>query len=96
MQNYIISPLAETDLEKIWRYTAENWGIKQADKYILEIEDRMKLVGNDPTKGKPSDDIRTGYFRLSASSHMLFYTVADGAVIVRRVLHQSMSFDLHL
>lgn len=96
MQTYKISPLAESDLEGIWLYTAKNWGIDQANKYILEIEDSIKAVGADPSKGKSSDKIRAGYFRRSVNSHMLFYTATDGAVIIRRVLHQSMQFDLHI
>ena len=29
-----LSPAAERDLEGIWRYTAERWGVAQAEHYI--------------------------------------------------------------
>ena len=34
MAEYRLTPAAERDLEKIWRYTQKTWGIEQAGRYI--------------------------------------------------------------
>lgn len=34
MPEYRLTPAAEGDLEGIWLYTAEQWGVKQANHYI--------------------------------------------------------------
>ena len=34
MAEYRLTPAAEHDLEAIWTYTAQQWGVMQADRYI--------------------------------------------------------------
>lgn len=34
MAEIVIQPLAEEDLMAIWRYSFEEWGESQADKYL--------------------------------------------------------------
>ena len=38
MPDYRLTPAAKSDLLKIWDYTVETWGEKQAKKYLLDIE----------------------------------------------------------
>ncbi len=45
---YGLAPQARADLENIWRYTAETWSIKQADKYIRELTSVFRLIGSMP------------------------------------------------
>jgi hypothetical protein len=33
MAEYRLSPAAERDLEGIWKYTREEWGLEQAERY---------------------------------------------------------------
>lgn len=37
MAEYIVRPRAQIDLEDIWRYTLDNWGEAQADRYLGEL-----------------------------------------------------------
>ena len=32
-RSYRLSPLAETDMEEVWRYSAEHWPVAQTDTY---------------------------------------------------------------
>ena len=41
MPSYSIRKLAESDLENIWLYSKEQWGVKQADKYIRLLLSRF-------------------------------------------------------
>jgi len=37
MSNYKLTPEADNDLIEIWQYGYKQWGLKQANKYLLEL-----------------------------------------------------------
>ncbi|MEB3063197.1 type II toxin-antitoxin system RelE/ParE family toxin [[Mycobacterium] zoologicum] len=94
---YLLSPAAQADLEQIWDYTHEQWGIDQADEYLREIQYAIARVAANPRIDRTCDEIRLGYRKLSVGSHALFYRLtAEDVVDVIRVLHRRMDTDLHL
>lgn len=96
MKGYILSPLAQADIDEIWDYTAERWGDAQAERYARVIEAAIKTAAANPKRGRPCDELRIGYFRLSAGSHILFYRIVGDNIDIVRVLHQGMDFERHL
>ncbi|WP_020174444.1 type II toxin-antitoxin system RelE/ParE family toxin [Methyloferula stellata] len=96
MSSVKLSPRAQSDIEDIWDYTVSHWGIDQAEVYLRQIQAAIKIVANNPSCGKSCDDVRAGYQKFPAGSHLLFYrTTRDGIDIVR-ILHQRMDFERHL
>lgn len=94
---YLLSPAAQADLEQIWDYTEDRWGIDQADTYLREIQYVIERVAANPQIGRACNEIRRGYRKLSAGSHMVFYRLTvEGVVDIVRVLHQRMDIDRHL
>jgi len=60
------------------------------------VRELQRAAGN-PRIGRACDEIRPGYRKLAAGSHMLFYRVSvEGVIDVVRVLHQRMDVDRHL
>jgi toxin ParE1/3/4 len=96
MSRYIVLPKAEADLHDIWRYTAEHWGVEQADRYIRDIEMRFQAIADDPKLGRGCDAIRAGYFRVSVGSYFVFYRMNRAVVSIARILHQRRDFRRHL
>jgi len=96
---YVLSPAARVDFERIWDHTHDHWGIHQAEQYLRELEHAIGRVAANPRIGRECDEIRPGYRKLAAGSHMLFYRViADDAgdvIDVARVLHQRVDVDRH-
>lgn len=90
-----LSPAAERDLEGIWRYTAERWGVAQADHYVDLLHAAMQAVAQAPTAAPACDAIRPGYRRQWAEQHALYYQVRGACVVVVRVLHQRMDATRH-
>lgn len=91
MTDYLLSPAAQADVSGIWDYSAQNWGTKQADRYVLCIRDACEALAAAPMQGSAIDDIRPGYRKLAVQSHILFYRITDaGTIEVVRVLHQRM------
>jgi toxin ParE1/3/4 len=96
MSRFILSPRARADLEVIWTYTAERWGVDRADRYIRQLHAACETVGEKPERGRSCDDIRLGYRKYAVGAHVLFFRVVHGNVEVVRVLHQRMDFNRHL
>ena len=96
MTAYTLSPLAQADIAGIWDYTEARWGAAQAERYVRELQCAIERAAGDPDAGRPCDDIRPGYRRISAGAHVLFFRRVDDQVIIMRVLHGRMDFERHL
>jgi toxin ParE1/3/4 len=97
VNRYLLSPAAQADLEQIWDYTRGRWGVDQAEEYLRELQRAIEQAAANPRIGRACDEIRPGYRKLAAGSHLLFYRVTGKEVIdVTRVLHQRMDVDRHL
>ena len=97
VSGYALTPRAKLDLSDIWDYTAEHWGVEQADRYVRLITTACADVASGRSNGHSIEHIRAGYFRYPAGSHVLFYRRASGRRIeVIRILHQRMDIARHL
>jgi toxin ParE1/3/4 len=91
-----LTPRAQIDIQEIWDYTRDRWGVAQAERYVGLIRDIAVQTAEDPRRGKPCDDIRPGYFKITAGSHVLFYRLEGDDFDVVRILHGRMDFNRHL
>lgn len=97
MSRYVLSPAARTDLEEIWDYTCDRWGVDQAEKYVREIQRAIERVVDNPGIGWACDEVRPGYRKHAVGTHTLYYRIASVDMIdVVRILHQRMDIDRHL
>jgi len=93
--NYGLSPRAKRDVYEIWEYTAERWGIDQAEIYIRQMWQNIDAVANKPTVGQKCSEVREGYYKFPSGAHFIFYKVIEGGVDVVRILHERMNFEAH-
>lgn len=97
MARLIFTDEAKHDLLGIRQYTQKVWGVTQANVYIRELRNtlhrllEMPLIGTDR-----SADLGSGIFSFPQASHMIYYSILDGDLIVLGLLHQSMVPALHL
>ncbi len=91
-----LSPRAQADLDDIWNYTAQRWGVDQAEGYTRQIWRAAQFLATTPALGRPCPYIRPGYYKYRIGSHLLFYRIVDGAVDIVRILHGSTDFDRDL
>jgi toxin ParE1/3/4 len=71
---------AESDLIDVWRYSFEQWGELQADKYLDELDSSIRKLANNPEIGVKRDHVRDGYRVLFVGSHAVYYTVMPDTV----------------
>ena len=97
MNGVVFSPKAKTDLSQVWNYTYTQWGVEQAENYVRDLWAVIGDLINDVTKSVDIGDVRRGYRKVRAGSHVIFFKVTnDGVVDVVRILHQKMDFNRHL
>jgi toxin ParE1/3/4 len=96
MTGYVLSPRAQADIDEIWNFTADRWGDAQAERYIRDIRRAIETAARNPRRCRACDDVRPGYWKYPAGTHMIFFRLIDGGIDVVRILHQSMDFERHL
>ena len=96
MSRYILSPRAKADLDGIWDFTVRKWGEQQAEDYIRLLVGAMETVAENPRRGRACDEVRKGYRRYLAGSHIIFFRKIKAGIEVVRILHGSMDFEQHL
>lgn len=92
----ILTRCAQDDLELVWGWTAERFGVAQADRYLDRLYDAIRRCAIAPQAGRALDDVRAGYRAVVVGSHLVVYTSDEHGVVVRRVLHGRMDLDEHL
>jgi len=92
---YVLSPLAQRDLDEIWNYTAQRWSIDQAEIYTRQLGQDIETVAAQPEIGRACPEVRAGYYKYPSGSHVLFYRRIEGGVDIVRILHARMDFARH-
>ena len=93
---YRLAPEARRDLEGIWLYTLEEWGLEQANHYTDELTDGFAQLAVGPQLGTACGHIRTGYRRSRVGRHVVYYRTTDYGIAVVRILHDRMLPTRHL
>ena len=92
---YSIRALARADLEEIWVFTFEEWGLEQADKYLNLLFSRFEWLSKNPYTGKDRDDIKNGYYCFPEGMHLVFYTMTEYGIDIIGIPHQNMDVINH-
>jgi len=72
---YRLSVRAEADLAEIWVYSAEQWNLEQADRYIDALVSRFDWLCDNPQLWKPRPDITEGLYSYPQQSHVIYFRV---------------------
>jgi toxin ParE1/3/4 len=90
MRSYRLTPDAQTDLIEIRRFTVKQWGTAQAQKYLLELRQTIRLLAETPSLGKSRPDVGSNVLSFPHVSHVIYYVVHEQQSIVFGVLHKRM------
>ncbi|HXO70568.1 MAG TPA: type II toxin-antitoxin system RelE/ParE family toxin [Bradyrhizobium sp.] len=96
MKGYVLSPRARKDIDDICEYTVEHSNVEQAEIYLRQIQRAIETVAADPKIARACDDIRPGYWKYPAGSHVLFFRITAKGINVVRILHSKMDFERHI
>lgn len=94
-QKYVLSPMAERDLEDIWTYTAQEWSVEQAETYTNDIINMFEDIAAGKRDGRPVL-VRAGYLKALVGRHAIYFQTRGEVIAIIRILHQSMDVERHL
>ena len=92
-----LSEQAAQDLEELYLWGLDRFGIEQADSYTDGLVTLLEQIGETPQLYQAVDWIRPGYRRAIYRSHAIFYVVMPNqdALIVRILGKQDLDSALH-
>lgn len=96
MAKYRLTARAKADLDEIGTYTAEEWGVDQALRYIDSLEDCFKMLAEQPELGSSAAEIVPGIRRHIHRSHTVFYKLEQGNILIVRILHKNRDVSRHI
>ena len=79
---YRLSHKATQDMEGIWRYIFEAWGIEQANDYIDRMIAALGELAEHPQRGQSVEHIRRNYRRTLVGRHVVYYTITGYGIAV--------------
>lgn len=92
MSQVVKRPLAETDLDEIWWYIAQD-NPDAADRFLDKIEERCRTLAQFPNLGVSRDELHPGLRSLPVGKYLIFYLIIEGGIEVVRVLPGMMDID---
>ncbi len=93
MDNFRLPPEAENDLESIWQYPAENWGIDQAHAYLDGLVDIFQLLSENPLMCRERIEFTPPVYIHHHAHHLVVFILSETGIDIVRVLHESMDID---
>ena len=90
MRKLRLTLAAKGHLKSIWQYTFETWGEHKADAYLMEIEEKLNMLAENPNLGRGRPDVKANYYSPELNKHVVFYLFDEQHVDVIGVLHERM------
>ena len=90
MTGYRLTKDAQSDLIEIRRYTVQEWGAAQSQKYLSELRKTIRLLAETPSLGKARPEVGLKVLSFPYVSHVIYYVVYEQLLVVLAVLHKRM------
>ena len=86
----VLSKKARQDFLNILRYTAEQWGKDQLEKYRGKIDAAIQKIAGNPAIGASRNDLDEPYRTFPVGVHVIVYRQQSHRIRILRILHQRM------
>lgn len=96
MAAYRLTRRAAADLDAVFEYTAERFGLVQARSYFQGLHACCERLANSPRRGRSAESLAPGLRRYEFRSHVVFYLEESDGIVIVRVLHERMDAPRHL
>jgi toxin ParE1/3/4 len=90
VKGFVISAHARKDIVEITVYTKRIWGLRQADRYLSQLEEGFDLLAQNSSIGRPCMTTDPELFRFEVGKHVVFFRVRRAGIRIVRILHQQM------
>ena len=86
------TPLAESDLDAIWFYIAQD-SPGQATRFLRTIDEKCRTLADAPMIGRSRPELAPGLRSLPVGNYAIFYRPIEDGIEIVRVLHQSRDIE---
>ena len=90
--DYHLSAVALADMDDIWDYIAQD-SFLEADKMQDRIFAACSKLAKNPYIGRPRPELRPELRSFQEKPYVIFYTVEEERITVRRVIHSSRDIE---
>ncbi len=87
IEDYRLSPAAQSDLSGIWDYTAEMWSPDQADAYLRGLGDKLDALCSHPEIARERTEIDPPVRLHPYRSHLIIYRIENDHLAIIRIVH---------
>lgn len=95
-RDILLRPSADEDLESIYDYSFEKFGLNRAIEYIHDLNSTFIKLANNPDLARKCDFIKPNLQTYQVSSHIIFFKATKTRISIIRILHKSMDSPRHL
>lgn len=95
MENYRLTRKADNDLPGLYEYGILNFGLSQAQSYLLGLYECLEHLANSPL-GRDANELSPGLKRLIYEFRVIFYKPEETGILVIRILRGEMDFNRHI
>jgi len=88
--HFQLTNAARNDLIGIAKFTQQQGGVEQRNKYLSQLDDTFHQLADNPGLGKSCDYIKRGYGKFPVASHVIYYRTCSDRIKIVRVLHKQM------
>ena len=93
MMRLEVSEPARRDLNGIYIYGAETYGLSQAEAYVAGLRRHFDSLADNPFIDRVRDEVRPPIRLFPYQAHHVFYDiVGDDRVVIRRLLHRTVDW----
>lgn len=84
---YRLTRKAAEDIEEIYSFAAEQFGVDQADAYHTLLERTFEFLANNPLAARKRLELAPPVRIHAVQSHLVIYQVDDGSILIVRIRH---------
>lgn len=89
MKRFVLTRIAQHDLEEIWEYVANN-SVKAATRVLNDLEASIRTLARNPGIGHVREDLADRRHRFfPAGSYLIVYRFQTKPLQIVRILHAS-------
>lgn len=93
MPSYKLSPNAEADLDRIFDFGIDTFGLDQAIAYMGKLKNRFEDIAESPFHYPSVEHIRVGYRRSVCGVHSIYFRIHSGEVEIMRLINREDTTD---
>ncbi len=92
MPRLLKRPEAESDLDEIWWYIAQD-SPHNADRFLDRIQERCLALADYPQMGTSREELKAGLRSQPIGNYLIFYFPLEDGVDIVRVIHGSRDIE---